>query len=191
MGAAYNIHHAITRYCGVDDIVVCLDGDDRLANSHALQTIADRYQEYGCWLMYGQYQGSDGTKGISAPFASPDDFKTLRNYWRTSHIKTFRAGLFMKIAEQDPNYDCLKDDEGNWLCAATDAAIMYPLLEMAGFYRSLFNEEVLYIYNRTNKKSHHHEDMATQTQNFDRLQQARPFAPVTQYEPVNLINETV
>ncbi|ASU33542.1 hypothetical protein MuYL_1644 [Mucilaginibacter xinganensis] len=184
-GSLFNFNYAITEYCEPDDIVVCLDGDDLLTCPEALSYINDRYQQHDCWVMYGQYEACDGTKGISAPFASPKDFGTLRTIWRTSHIKTFRAGLFHCIAEQDPELACFKDKNGDWLNSAADAAIMFPLIEMAGFNRVLFNQKVLYSYNAANLLSHHHKDMVKQTENFDWVSSMRPFGRVKYYQPVN------
>jgi hypothetical protein len=180
-GAACNLHHAIMEYCEPNDIVVCVDGDDRLSCRDALTYINHQYEKYNCWVMYGQYKDNEGVPGISAPFASLKDFGTLRRHWRCSHIKTFRAGLFHRIAEQDPSFNCFKDSQGKWLQAATDAAIMFPLVEMAGFYRVLFNEKILYIYNRESPLAHHHQHLALQQSAFDWVCGQRPFAPVQQY----------
>lgn len=184
-GAAFNLHHAITEYCSAEDIVVCLDGDDELACANALSTINRKYALHDCWVLYSRYHDNEGAGGISAPFASPKDFATVRSRWRCSHIKTFRAGLFHSIAEQDPEYQCLKDGEGNWLTSAVDAAIMFPLLEMAGFYRVYFHNEVLYIYNFNNPLSHHFNNLEEQIRNFEWVSAMRPFAKIAQYNPAH------
>lgn len=182
-GTAYNYHQVITRYCEPDDIVICLDGDDRLAVPNVISSVREHYQKYDCWVLYGQYRGDDGTLGISAPFSSPNDFLTLRQEWKTSHLRTFRAGLFQCIAEQDPGFSCLKDDKGQWLQAAVDAAVMFPLLEMAGFYRVHFNEQVWYIYVTGNPGSHHHANIDDQRHAFELVRQKRPFSKVSGYVP--------
>lgn len=183
MGAAYNYHHAILEHCNPTDVVVCLDGDDALSCDDALSHIQALYARYGCWVMYGQYQETDGTPGISAPFASPRDFLTLRSQWRTSHIRTFRAGLYHRIADQDPEYTCMKDSKGDWLQSAVDAAIIFPLIEMAGFERTHFSEKVLYTYNTVNPGSHHYLDPGRQAEQFDEVRLKRPFARVEKYLP--------
>jgi glycosyltransferase involved in cell wall biosynthesis len=191
MGTAFNMHHAITQYCQPDDIVVCLDGDDQLACSNALSLINEQYVRYDCWVMYGQYLDAQGHLGISAPYASPKDFATLRQGWRASHIRTFRAGLFQSIAVQDPGYLCLKDQEGEWLQSAVDAAMMFPLLEMAGFYRVVFNETILYRYNHQNPLSHHAVDRAGQMRNFDWVAGMRPFTRIPDYYPSTILTDIV
>jgi glycosyltransferase involved in cell wall biosynthesis len=182
-GLAANLHRAISRECRPDDIVVCLDGDDWLACPDALSFINDFYDRHGCWLMYGQFQFADGSRGFSAPFASERDFRDLRQYFRASHIRTFRAGLFHCIARQDPNYDCLKDENGAWLKYAVDAALMHALLELAGFDKVRFNERVLYIYNDENPQNAHRAGRPEQEEWYSLLARRRPFARVDSYAP--------
>lgn len=191
MGTACNMHQAITNHCSVDDIVVCLDGDDQLACSNALSAINEQYVRYDCWIMYGQYIDADGLLGVSAPYASPKELATLRQGWRASHIRTFRAGLFLSIADQDPAYDCLKDKEGEWLQSAADAAIMFPLMEMAGFYRIVFNETILYRYNNHNPVSHHFINRPAQLRNFEWVCSMRPFARVASYYPSTILTDVL
>lgn len=182
-GVAFNLHRAITQHCETDDIVVCLDGDDWLAGPNVLSSIARQYARYDCWILYGQYRESGGVAGLSAPYASPADFETLRQNWRFSHIRSFRAGLFHRIADQDPGYACLKDEAGNWLQSAADAAIMFPLAEMAGFLRTRFTEEISYIYNLDNPLSHHNSNKEKQAAHFRWVAAGRPFAAITDYRP--------
>lgn len=182
-GGAWNIHHAITNYCEPDDIVVCVDGDDWLADEQVLVHINQVYNDYDCWVMYGQFQAPDGTPGFSYPFYSELDFSALRKSWRTSHLRTFRAGLFFSIADQDPDYACLKDDKGRWLTSAVDAALMFPILEMAGFRRVVFNDKVLYIYNDQHPGNIFRNDRDQQRMNFEMIQRKRPFAHINSYHP--------
>jgi hypothetical protein len=187
MGALYNINEAIKNYCGADEIIVCLDGDDKLTCTDALSFINIEYQQHDCWVMYGQYIDSEGENGISAPFSSPKNLAGLRLGWRTSHLKTFRAGLFSQIALEDRELECFKDLQGNWFKSATDAAIMFPLIEMAGFEKVLFNDKVLYQYNLANPGSHHHGNKAQQIENFDCIKAKRPFAKIGQYQMMELL----
>lgn len=181
MGAAHNLHHLLTQHCEPEDTVVCLDGDDWLACPDALSQINACYNEHDCWVMYGQFRYVLGRRGFSEPFASVEDFATARLYWRTSHIRTFRAGLFQRIADQDPEYSCLKGEDGLWLEFASDVALMFPLLEMAGFDRVRFNESVLYVYNDQNPICEHNRDRNKQLEEFTRIASKRPFARIHDY----------
>lgn len=107
----------------------------------------------------------------------------MRDEWRCSHIRTFRAGLFLAIADQDPELSCFKDDEGQWLMAAADAAMMFPILEMAGFNKVHFNHKILYTYNTLNVQSHSKQDPEMQEQCFEMVRSKRPFARVEIYLP--------
>lgn len=180
-GLAPNLHFLLREHCQAEDIVVCVDGDDRLACADALTHVNNCYNEYGCWVLYGQFQFADGTYGFSQPFASLRDFASLRLYYRTSHLRTFRAGLFHRIADQDPEYDCLRDEQGEWLQSSVDAALMAPIVEMAGYDRVRYNHRTLYIYNADNPLSVHHRDRAGQLANFALIHRKRPFARIDDY----------
>jgi len=148
--ALENIHDAIMNHCDPDDIVVLVDGDDWLPNKNVLSYINDCYNNTGCWIMYGQASWTDGRRGCASQY-SEEEFKNLRKSpFRVSHIRTFRAGLYQKIKEQDPNFSCMKDKDGNFYRMTYDVAIMFPIMEMAGFDKVVFNDTITYIYNRSN-----------------------------------------
>ena len=113
--------------------------------------------------------------------ASEEDFATLRDYFRTSHLRTFRAGLFHRIAEQDPGYACLKDDAGRWLTSAVDVALMCPLLEMAGFARARFADRVLYHYNDEGPNHIHNARRESQLASFECVRNKPRFRRVDHY----------
>src|SRR6202021_3005234 len=116
-----------------------IDSDDELINSSVLSDINNFYNQHDCWVMYGQFEYRNGYYGISRPFSSEQDFKRIRDQWKTSHIRSFRAGLYLKIKEQDPDYSCMKDSHHNWYRTSVDAAVMFPLCELAGFSRARYN----------------------------------------------------
>lgn len=184
-GTAYNLHFLITEHCHPEDIVVCVDGDDRLAVPDALTHVNRCYNQHDCWVLYGQFQFANGDAGFSQPFASPRDLCSARSYFRTSHLRTFRAGLFHRIADSDPFYTCLNDGAGQWLESAVDAALMCPLIEMAGFDRVRFNPRVLYIYNDCAPSNHHCTNPAKQMSNFELVRDKRPFPRIGGYRSVS------
>lgn len=182
-GSLRNVYEAVMRHCSPDDIVVIVDGDDYLLRDDALSLIRDHYARFDCWLLYGQYRDSEGRIGVSMPYSSPEEFANLRHYWRSSHVRTFRAGLLQCLPEQDPALDCFRDAHGEWYTAATDAAMMYPLMEMAGFYKVHFNGTPLYYYRLNNPNSHHNQDRDTQREAYLHIQTQRPFARIPHYQP--------
>jgi hypothetical protein len=138
------------------ETVVCwLDADDWLLPD-ALETVAAAYAEDDVWLTYGQFwfcqwtgEGWRRSNGVATPY--PDDVVRRGAYradpWRASHLKTWRAGLFHQIKEAD-----LKRPDGTWITEATDLAVMFPLLEMAGErHRCVLNP--IYEYNCANPQS--------------------------------------
>jgi glycosyltransferase involved in cell wall biosynthesis len=181
MGGAYNLRRALARHCRPESVVACVDGDDWLACDDALSHVDRFYREHDCWLMYSQFRLAGGGRGCSRPFASPADFGRLRDDWRTSHLRTFRAGLFHAVAAQDPAYECLRDERGAWLDSAVDAALTFPLLELAGFDRVRYSEKVLYVYNDENPLNIHRADRPRQLENFEAVRRKRPFARVGDY----------
>ena len=150
-----NIHKAIMEYCEPNDIVVLLDGDDWFPNNKVLKYINEFYCHTDCWIMYGQATWSTGQKGFASAY-SPEKFLHLRKTaFKISHIRTFRAGLYQKIKEQDPDFSCMKDKDKKWYKMTYDVAIMFPIMEMAGLDKIRYNDKPLYIYNFENPISDH------------------------------------
>lgn len=161
--ALENIHNAVMNHCEPDDIVVLVDGDDWLPKKNVLTKINEFYNQHDCWFAYGQSSWTDGRKGFASAHTK-EEFDNLRAApFRVSHIRTFRAGLYHKIQEQDSDFACLKDKNGNFYKITYDVAIVLPLMEMAGFDRVKYNDAVLYIYNRSNPISDDRVNQAGQT----------------------------
>ena len=90
--------------------------------------------------------------------------------WRTSHLRTFYAGLFQLIRLEDLLYN------GQLLPKCVDVATMFAMIEMAGSHIK-FIPEVLYIYNDNNPISYHH-DPAHQREIEAYLKQQPPYQPL-------------
>lgn len=150
-GAMENQYFAIRQLCAPTDIVIILDGDDRLAHSHVLSYINDVYADGTVWLTYGQYREHPrGTIGYCCPM--PADIIT-RNAFREvpmppSHLRTFYAGLFHKIKLEDLLY------EGKFFPMCADMAAMLPMIEMAADHFK-FIPDILLDYNVANPLNDH------------------------------------
>jgi hypothetical protein len=135
-----NLYDAITKL-PPDRIVALVDGDDWLAHDRALASSARFYLE-GAMVTYGNFVRSDyaSSRGVAA--YAPGSSPRLEPF-QASHLKTFRAGLFQRIAKADLMF------EGDWLPfgICDDVAFMIPMLEMAGEDRARFNPEAVYVYN--------------------------------------------
>lgn len=148
--ALENIHDAIMNHCEPDDIVVLVDGDDWLPNKNVLSYINDFYNDNDCWIMYGQASWTDGRRGFASAYPKSEFAGLRKGAFRVSHVRTFRAGLYQKIQEQDSNFSCMKDSNGEFYKMTYDVAIMFPIMEMAGYEKVKFNDTILYVYNRNN-----------------------------------------
>lgn len=142
--ALYNLYYAI-HSCKDTEVIVTVDGDDRLAHSGVLTRVSQEYKNSDVWLTYGQYTYNDGRYGATGccEALDPEVVKNnnFRKYkWCTSHLRTFYAGLFKKIKKEDLMQD------GEFFSIAWDLAILFPMLEMAQ-ERHKFISDILYVYN--------------------------------------------
>jgi len=145
-----NIYQAITSSGIVyqdDDVICILDGDDKFLHPYSLSIINEIYNSHpGCLLTYGQYMTSNGRLGHCREF-SEWEFESLRegHFW-VSHLKTFKWKLYREFLQQDPGQVSYKGRDGIFFTVAYDIAIMYPLLEIAGFDNIRFNKHPVYWY---------------------------------------------
>lgn len=132
--------------CDDKTIIVDCDGDDMLAHPRVLSTINNIYSTNDVWMTWGSYvHQSDASPGCSKSIPESVFLENaFREYtWSSSHLRTYYAALFKKIDYEDLLY------EEKFFQSATDLAVMFPMLEMAGL-RARFIEETLYIYNDLN-----------------------------------------
>ena len=130
-------------------IDVLIDGDDYLYSGDVLNILKEKYLKTNCLITYGSHLSSNGVQGKKYP-SFIRKFNLFRNYfWYASHLKTFRHDLWLSINPND-----FIDQNGDYYSVASDLAIMFPMLEMAG-NRQEFIDEVLYVYNDQNPISDH------------------------------------
>jgi glycosyltransferase involved in cell wall biosynthesis len=138
--ALANVYKAV-HMCDPEDIIVELDGDDSLAHPHIFKEINQLFSSYDIWLAYAQYknvpediahQNKISTIGYAKPTSS--DLILSRNFrgkWLWSGLRMFYAWLVQEIKLED----LLLADEpykGKFFPTSKDAALIYPMLEMAG-----------------------------------------------------------
>ena len=75
----------------------------------------------------------------------------------------------------------MRDASGQWLDSVYDAAIMCPVMEMAGFEKVRYNDRVLYIYNADNPLSFHNIDRRGQLQDYQQIMKKKPFLKIPSY----------
>ncbi len=127
--------------CLDEEIVIVLQGEDRLAHEWVLQRLNQYYADPDLWLTYGQFREYPSFQlGGCRPFT---DHKFRSAPSSPYHLKTFYAALFKKIQEADLVF------QGQFM--STDFAYMMPLFEMAKDHFQWI-PEILYLSNQAPKE---------------------------------------
>jgi len=161
-----------------EDIIVLVDGDDWFAHGRVLSTLNKEYERTGCWMTYGSYvEYPSMIRGkFSQPVPQPviEQNKFRQVPWTTSHLHTFKYGLWANLKKE-----CFIEEEGkkHHFMSAWDLARTYPLLEMAGS-KSHYIQEVLYIYNRQNPLNVDKIDHKVQLETENTIRQMEPQIPL-------------
>ena len=130
-------------------INILVDGDDYLYSGDVLAILYEKYINTNCLITYGSHLSSKGIQGKKYPCLIRKLNLYRKYFWYASHLKTFRHDLWLSINKSD-----LINHNGTYFSVASDLAIMFPMLEMAGD-RQEFIKEVLYVYNDKNPISDH------------------------------------
>tara|TARA_Y100000389_G_C17425644_1_gene499366 strand:- start:506 stop:1375 length:870 start_codon:yes stop_codon:yes gene_type:complete len=142
-----------------DDIIVLIDGDDELYDNYVFSKLNYIYNTDKPLITFGNYVRKT-TTGALAKYKSLNcrridlpnkiENKSFRDYqFHYSHLKTFKYKLYKNIDHKD----LMKD--GEYIRSATDAAIMIPMLEMAGDKIKCI-DDVLYKYTSDHEESIHY-----------------------------------
>lgn len=131
-----------------DDIIVSVDADDWLARRDSLEVVKSAYNAdpkilltYGSWMSYPNAGANTNTK---EGYTQADFDKGIRKvYWRGSHLKTFKHKLWSRVDREH-----FKDPRGGYFRVAWDLAFMWPMLEMAGYSRTKWIKDRIYVYNQ-------------------------------------------
>lgn len=147
-----NQYYAIYNFCEDNDIVVELDADDWLAHRYVLEYLNNMYTDPNIWLTYGQFiYYPSGQIGDSAPVTKAmidsDNFRSLR--WCYTGLYSYYAWLFKLVKKEDLIYKAKKNKfYGKFTPLATDASIIFPMLEMCRNQHFKYIAEVFYVLNR-------------------------------------------
>jgi hypothetical protein len=138
--ALANVYRA-AHMCDPQDIILELDGDDALAHNDILKNINELFSTYDIWLAYAQYKNVPEQKALESKMSiigyakpTPADLiqsRQLRGKWLWSGLRMFYAWLVQEVKLEDlllPNAPY----KGKFFPTSKDAAIIYPMLEMAG-----------------------------------------------------------
>jgi hypothetical protein len=127
-GPARNMYEGLMAMKDVEGVSGILDADDYLAPD-AVMRVLTKYTG-DCYVTYGSYvKESKGRKTrISAPYEPGAMVRC--SPWHASHLKTFRVELVKHLTA-----DMFQDEKGKWLTSASDLALMFPIMELAGLDR--------------------------------------------------------
>jgi len=132
--------------CSDEDVIVTVDADDWLYSSATLSKVKQRYdQDPNLLVTYGSWKGfpDHSCRTNCRPYSAEEFRKGLRHYdWKGTHLRTFKYKVWKHV-----NHEDLKDAKGDYFKTSWDIAMMWPMLEMAGYHRTLFINEPLYVYN--------------------------------------------
>lgn len=129
-----------------DDIIVTIDADDWLYTKESLGIVKDKYAQnseilvtHGSWVGYP----NESCPTNNWAYSLSDFEKGIRKVdWRASHLRTFKYKIWKYVDDLD-----LRDYSGQYYKVSWDLALMWPMVEMAGFNRVLFIPEKIYVYN--------------------------------------------
>ena len=127
-----------------DQIFAILDGDDALCNEGTVETILKEYSNNpdldALWTAH-----SWDINGMNISKDMPENINPYQYPWVSSHLKTFKLGIFKMIS-----YKNFVDLDGNWFERGYDQAIYLPILRLAKERK--FLNEICYLY-RINSNS--------------------------------------
>jgi glycosyltransferase involved in cell wall biosynthesis len=154
LGPMENIYKYLTELPIKDeDIVILLDGDDYLFGEYALQIVNEKYNN-DALLTYGQYINNYGQIGHCAAYTESEFENVRKAPWKASHLKTFKYKLFKALLQQDPGAMSFKFNNGQFYMAASDQAIMIPLMEIAGYEHVSYINNIVYCYRQSPNNDH-------------------------------------
>lgn len=150
--ALANIYKAVFM-CDDDDIILVLDGDDWFAHDQVLVKINEAFSTENIWLTYAQYKNvpEEIAKQFNIPVIGyaketplsviEDKTYRLSPNWAWSGLRAFYAWLF-KCIKLESLFFTKQPYLGKFFPTSYDAAMLYPMLEMAG-PRIKFISEIL------------------------------------------------
>ena len=156
------------------NIGIELNGDDWLPDPGVLRFLNKVYDDDGVWMTYNTLRQTDGT----IVFQLPPSRAVRRNCayrqepWATSHLRTFRVGLYDLIPDQH-----LKDPTtGGFWDMAPDMAVYLAMLELAGGHaRHIYRITCTY---HPHAMSEHIRDRAAQLAADQRIRELPPCQPL-------------
>lgn len=127
------------------DVIIELDGDDRLSDNSVLGRIYNVFSDTDIWLCGTRWKDARGNLGN---YKKPIPERVRTTSWNFSHMRSFRAFLFRHIKDEHLKMN------GEYFKGACDMGHAIPMLEMSGSEHFYYINEPLYIYNWHNNQSY-------------------------------------
>lgn len=171
-------------HCRAGEIVVRLDGDDRLADKTTLSAINGWFSERDCWVSYGQFVFSDSRPGTAAPLTRDSQLRgrALLDLGFPLHPISYRAALLHAIARRERNLALFRSDDGDWFTASTDMVQVVSLMQAAGIGRIYFSDRINYRYNVEHSQLTSSHNRMGQLETVRTFLSRRPIATVSEQE---------
>ena len=124
-----------------DVVAAVIDADDFISKD-AFSMVEREYRKHPDTLItYGSYKKMSRKKRTKISRAYPKSGNVRKLPWRGSHLKTIRWKILKQVKPKWFQY------KGKWLEAASDLALMFPCIELAGLKRSRHIHKVIYYWN--------------------------------------------
>ena len=128
-----------------DDVIIELDGDDRLSDNFVLGRLNTLFMNENIWVCGTKWKDQQGRLGN---YVKPIPSRARKTSWNFSHLRTFRSFLFNLIDDEDLRF------EGQYFKAGCDLGHGIPILEMCGDEHFHYIDEPLYTYIWHDKQSY-------------------------------------
>lgn len=131
--------------CKDNDVIILIDGDDKLIDTKALETINFYYERNNNLLVtHGTYVYENGREGENClPYIECDYVYGIRGaMYKFTQPKTFKYKLWKKIPKS-----YLRDENKEYYKTAWDIALL-ALIELAGYDRVQWIPNHIYQYNK-------------------------------------------
>lgn len=131
------VDNLISTHYEDDDVICLVDADDILLHNYVLDIINATYKNnMNTTLTYGSMVYLNHQFRITkfGSKYSKEEFENLRaSTWRVAHIRSFKYKLFKELIIQDPTFSTLKNEKGEIFKMPSDMALLFPLMEIAGY----------------------------------------------------------
>lgn len=168
-----------------DDVLVWVDGDDRLNGPDALAKLARVYRNPLVDVTYGSYEPDPPSKTCPPVRPIPRDvcagggyraWHARRGCWY-NHLRTMRRRVFDAI----PDSHFVRD--GRWLMSCADHALFVPALELAGG-RHVMLEDKLLLYTSDRDTAEWRTRAQEVRRNSQWILSLPPLAPLPPVQPI-------